>query len=111
MAPFRACLEEKIWLTRYFREEVAKLPNVEVGPEPELSVTWFRYIPEQGDANEFNEKLLEEMHKDGRVFVSSTKLDGKFVIRFAALAFRTHLSTVDTLLGVIREKIKHLANS
>ncbi|UCF20764.1 MAG: aminotransferase class V-fold PLP-dependent enzyme, partial [Gemmatimonadota bacterium] len=50
LAPFRACLEEKLALTRYFHEEVAKL-GFEVGPEPELSVATYRYVPERGDAD------------------------------------------------------------
>jgi len=55
-----------------------------------------------------NKKLLEEVVKDGRVFISSTMLDGKFTLRFACLAFRTHLKTVDILLEVLKEKVKLL---
>lgn len=105
LIPFRACLQEKLFLARYFREEVGKLPNVEIGPEPDLSITYFHYVPEHGNANEFNEELLNLIRTDGRVFLSSTLLDGKFVIRFACLSFRTHLDRVDLLLTLIKEKI------
>lgn len=107
VAPFRACLEEKLLLAKYFYDEVRKLGFV-CDLEPELSVVVYRYVPEKGDANEFNKRLLDEVVADGRVFISSTMLDGKFTLRFACLAFRTHLKTVDTLLSVLDEKVRML---
>jgi len=107
LKPFRACLEEKLWLTKYFHQKVQEL-GFEAGPEPELSVSTYRYVPEHGDANSFNEKLIKEIHKDGRVFLSSTMLDGKFTLRMAALSFRTHLDTIDLALEMLQEKVKKL---
>jgi glutamate/tyrosine decarboxylase-like PLP-dependent enzyme len=105
--PFRACLEEKLLLTRYFYDEVQKL-GFEVGPEPELSVATYRYVPKSGDANAFNEALIQEIHRDGRAFVSSTMLDGTFVLRLAVLTFRTHLEAIDRFLEILAEKVKVL---
>jgi glutamate/tyrosine decarboxylase-like PLP-dependent enzyme len=107
LAPFRACLEEKLLLAKYFYEEVQKL-GFECRLEPELSVVVYRYVPNQGDANEFNKKLLEAVVADGRVFISSTMLDGDYTLRLACLAFRTHLKTLDTLLEVLRENVARL---
>jgi aromatic-L-amino-acid/L-tryptophan decarboxylase len=107
LKPFRAALEEKLLLARYFHSEVQKL-GFEVGPEPELSVVTYRYLPKQGDANAFNERLVQEVQKDGRVFISSTVIDGKFTLRLAVLSFRTHLKTIDLLLRVLKEKVKQL---
>jgi hypothetical protein len=76
--------------------------------EPELSVVTYRYVPESGDADEFNKKLLGAVVADGRIFISSTVLNGKYTLRFACLAFRTHLSTVDTLLSVLNDKVSSL---
>ena len=105
LKPFRACLEEKLLLTRYFYAEVKKL-GFETGPYPDLSVTSYRYIPKKGDANAFNKKLMDEIVEDGRVFISSTTLEGKFMLRLAVLSFRTHLSTINILLDLLREKTK-----
>lgn len=107
LAPFRACLEEKLLLAKYFYAEVQKLGFV-CDLEPELSVVVYRYEPKSGNADEFNKRLLDEVVADGRVFISSTLLEGKFTLRFACLAFRTHLKTVDTLLTVLSEKVKML---
>jgi glutamate/tyrosine decarboxylase-like PLP-dependent enzyme len=102
--PFRAALEEKLLLTRYFYEEVQKL-GYEVGPEPELSVATYLYVPETGDANAFNERLVEEIHRDGRIFISSTMLGDRFVLRLAVLAFRTHLETIDLYLEILSQVV------
>lgn len=107
LSPFRACLEEKLLLAKYFYEEVQKI-GFECRLEPELSVVVYRYIPKDGDANEFNKKLLEAVVADGRVFISSTVLNGDYTLRFACLAFRTHLKTVDTLHEVLRENVQLL---
>ena len=80
----------------------------EVGPAPQLSVVTYRYVPKTGDADAFNKQLLEAVQKDGRVFISSTVLDGKFTLRAAIVAFRTHLSTIDLLLSVLKENVRLL---
>ncbi|MEO5583911.1 MAG: aminotransferase class V-fold PLP-dependent enzyme [Flavobacteriales bacterium] len=102
VAPFRANLEEKLLLARYFRHEVKAL-GFEVGPEPDLSVVWYRYVPPTGDADAFNKKLAHTIQQDGRVFISTTVLNGAFMLRLAVLSFRTHKKEVDVLLEQLRE--------
>ena len=106
--PFRAALDEKLLLARYCYEQIQKIDGIEVGPEPELSVLFFRYIPESGDPNEFNQKLVDSIHKDGRVFLSSTHINGNIYLRIAVLNFRTHLEDVDLMLSLLKEKIREL---
>lgn len=98
--PFRAALEEKLLLARYFYDEIQKL-GFEVGPPPDLSVVTYRYRDQ-------SEALVREMQKDGRVFISSTVLDGTFTIRLAVLSFRTHLDTIQTTLRLLKEKAEAL---
>lgn len=102
VAPFRAALAEKIWLARYFYEQIEKTAGWEVGPYPELSVVTFRYVPERGDADIFNQRLVEGVQADGKVFISSTQINGKFVLRLAVLHFRTHLDRVDYVLELLK---------
>lgn len=99
--PFRDCLQEKLLLTRYFRDKIAAL-GFEIICEPELTVVAYRYVPEIGDANDFNKKLMEAIHADGEIFISSTMLNGMYVLRFACLSFRTHLVHVDKLLAMLQ---------
>ncbi len=105
IAPFRACLEEKLLLARYFRYQ-AKSLGFEVGPEPDLSVVIFRYVPPQGDADAFNRALAHSIQQNGRVFISTTILDGVFVLRFAVLSFRTHKKETDVLLEQMKNYVE-----
>jgi hypothetical protein len=45
---------------------------------------------------------------DGRIFLSSTLIDGRFTIRMAALALRTHRRTIDLTLRSLREQAASL---
>ena len=105
--PFVACLEEKLLLTQYFREELVKL-GFKVGPEPDLSVSYFWYPTNDDNENGFNEKLMKELHKDGEIFLSSTKINGKFVIRMAILSFRTKLQTIDKAIAMIERALQKI---
>jgi glutamate/tyrosine decarboxylase-like PLP-dependent enzyme len=102
LAPFRAALSEKIWLARYFYEQLAKAPGWETGPYPELSVVTYRFVPDHGDADAFNRRLVEAVQADGKVFISSTLINGHFFLRLAVLHFRTHLHQVDYLLALLK---------
>ncbi len=106
--PFKACLEEKLLLAKYFHSEISKIPGFEAGPEPQLSVVTFRFLPEEGEPDQVNKKILEELHKDGRVFFSSTTIDGNFTLRLAILSFRTHLRTIDLLIEILQQIVQRL---
>lgn len=106
--PFRAALEEKLLLARYFREQVHRL-GFEVGPPPDLSVVTFRWAPPRtspGRADEINRAIVDGMRRDGRIFLSSTMLNGCYTIRLAVLPFRTHLRTIELALDVLREQLE-----
>jgi len=105
--PFEAALGEKLLLAKYFYREIQKL-GFEVECEPELSVVTYRWIPKTGDPADFNKRLAEEVLKDGRVFISSTVLNGKFTLRLAILSFRTHLKTIQLTLEILKEKVEML---
>ena len=99
---FRAALREKRGLCLYFLEGVRRM-GFQIGPEPELSVGIFRFNPPNHDANKFNKMLMDEIHKDGRVFLSSTIINEEIWIRVAVLAFRTHVSTVERCFEMLEE--------
>jgi aromatic-L-amino-acid decarboxylase len=104
LGPFRAALSEKIWLARYFHREIGKIDGFEAGPEPELSIVTFRFLPARGDAEAANRRLLQAVHEDGRVFITSTRIAGRFTLRLAVLNFRTHLEQIDYLLDLLRRE-------
>ncbi|HRP58568.1 aminotransferase class V-fold PLP-dependent enzyme, partial [Agriterribacter sp.] len=97
--PFVSCLEEKLLLVRYFRYQLGKLGFC-LGPEPDLSVSYFWY-PFKSDTDEKNRQLMRKIHQDGSVFLSSSMINNRFVIRIAILAFRTKKETVDEAIEMV----------
>lgn len=110
-APFAAALEEKLLLASYFYEQVARIPGIETGPPPDLSIVTFRYLPGGGSADAFNRRLVDALRDDGRILVTSTTIAGRFTIRLAVLGYNTHLDAVDTALTAIKEKIAELCQT
>jgi len=107
LAPFKANLEEKLLLSRYFHEQVKKL-GFEVGPAPQLTVTAFRI--KEGDKNSINEQLIKSLHSDGRVFFSSTMIEDKLWIRCAILSHRTHMNEVESALSMLKQHFDKFSN-
>ncbi|MBA3260355.1 MAG: amino acid decarboxylase, partial [Gemmatimonadales bacterium] len=106
--PFGAALEEKLLLARYLHGEI-RAAGFEVGPPPDLSIVTYRWVP-PGSAgleqvNRINQAIVDGARRDGRVFLSSTMLDGRFTLRAAVLSFRTHRRTIDLAVRVLREQV------
>jgi aromatic-L-amino-acid/L-tryptophan decarboxylase len=107
---FRDALDEKLDLARYLHDELRATPGFELPWEPELSVVAFRYRPEHGDPEEFNRKLLERINASKRVFLSSTLIDGRFVIRACIVSFRTHRDRIEEAAEIIKRAAAELVD-
>ena len=108
--PFRAALEEKLLLARYFHAEVAGA-GLRGGPaagalDRDLPLGAAGAAPERDRSVQPGDR--GGVRRDGRVFLSSTLLDGRFTLRMAALAFRTHRRTIDLALRVLGEQVAAL---
>ena len=89
----RARIREHVALAREFAEWVDLSPDFErLAPVP-LGVICFRARPQApGDEhylNALNERLMEEVNRRGKVYLSHTKLNGKFTLRLAIGNIRT----------------------
>ena len=102
LKPFRAALEEKIMLCRYFWQEVQSHGFI-TGCEPELSTCIFRYEPPFGESEKFNRQILDKFLKDGRIFFSSTTINGIFWLRICVMLFRTHLEHIKLALDLLEQ--------
>ncbi|HSC27530.1 MAG TPA: pyridoxal-dependent decarboxylase [Vicinamibacterales bacterium] len=93
----RARLAEHMRLARLFADWVDSSSDfVRLAPVP-FSVVCFRADGDDG----FNERLLDAVNATGEVFLSHTKLDGRFVLRLAIGNIRTteaHVRRAWTLL-------------
>jgi aromatic-L-amino-acid decarboxylase len=84
-------------------DEIAKLPNFEITTPPMFSLFTFRFAPPNANADEATQKLLERINQDGRTYLTQTRHDGKFVIRFTVGQFDTTEDDVHSAVEVIRE--------
>lgn len=97
IAPFRAALEEKLELAREAADAVRRLPGMEIVAEPELSLFAFRQLRPglTGPAlDRANLDLLKRINARKRVFLTGTRLRGRFVLRMCILSLRTHRERV-----------------
>ncbi len=105
LAPFKAALREKLLLTQYYRNQLLSIPHIRIVNEPELSIFAYRYEnPKFSDQrnNDINTSLVEEVHKSGKVFLSSTTINHQVCLRIAILSFRSHLYEINLALDEIR---------
>ncbi len=112
LGPFRAALEEKIILTKYFYDR-AKTSGFEMGPLPQLSVCLFRIQVEKTvDNNQLNQNLVKGILSSQKFFISSTTIKGVYWLRVCIMIFRTHKADIDRFLALIaHEKNKLLSRS
>ena len=108
IAAFRAAQAEKLALARYFHRRLFEIDGFDPGPSPDLSVVAFRYMPKDGDPDEFTERLLKHLQQEGRAMMSGTRIDGTYYIRCAILCFRTHLEHVDQAIEAVVDGVKAL---
>ncbi len=99
--PFENALVEKLDLISYFCFKIRQM-GFELGNQPDLTVAIFRYNVDGGIGEELNRLLLDKIHQDGRVFISSTEINGEFWLRIAILSFRTHMREIKILLSIIK---------
>jgi hypothetical protein len=48
---------------------------------------------------------LKAVNQDGRVFITSTQLNGRFWLRVAVLCAATHREQIDLALQILRDKL------
>ena len=108
LAAFRANLAEKLSLARWLYQRLLLTPGFECPTNPDLSIITFRYRPRRGDIEQFNIKLLDHINRTGRLYLSSTRLKGAYVIRVCILSFRTHQAEVEQALQVISSEAQNL---
>jgi aromatic-L-amino-acid decarboxylase len=99
---FRDALDEKLDLARVLEEGLREIPGLELPWPVDLTVVPFR-LRDGGD--EANRRLLEEINESKRVVLSSTTIDGRFVIRACILSHRTHRDRIDECIEIVRRAV------
>jgi len=79
-----------------------------------LSITTLRYVPSgynTGDRkylNTLNEKLLNELQKSGRVFLSNAVVNDKYCLRACIVNFRTTATDIVEIVRIIADEGKKI---
>ncbi len=98
---FRRALDEKLDLARHAADRLRALPQIEIVAEPALSLLAFRLAPAQLDAeqqDDLNRAWLDQVNRRGHVYLTATRLRGRFTLRICVLSFRTHQDRIDLAL-------------
>jgi glutamate/tyrosine decarboxylase-like PLP-dependent enzyme len=103
---YRTMVERHLALARRLGQRVEGEPELELLAPVKLNIVCFRHRPagmgtEALDAH--NLALGEDVLNDGRVFVGTTRLDGKVAFRPAIVNWRTTERDVDLLVDVLLE--------
>ncbi|MGH1363887.1 MAG: pyridoxal phosphate-dependent decarboxylase family protein [Calditrichia bacterium] len=106
MRRIKAMMQKDIDLTNYLNKQVRKSNNFELVAMSKLAISCFRYtggLTNTEQIIQLNKDLIPALEKDGRVFITGTKLKGEFVLRACLINHRKTEATTDYLLEVISE--------
>jgi aromatic-L-amino-acid decarboxylase len=104
LGAFREQLQEKLELTRWAWRELKDDPLFEILDEPQLSILAFTSRSRRADPNAAGAEILRRVNERRRVFLSSTTLEGRYVLRICVLSFRTHADRLrDAVTGLKEE--------
>jgi aromatic-L-amino-acid/L-tryptophan decarboxylase len=112
----RAAIESNIEIMQYLANQIDESQDfVRLAPVP-LSVVCFQYRTsdpsrhaDQKCLDDLNNRLLDALEQDGRVFLSGTTIRGKRALRACSVNHRLRREDADLLLDVIRQVGRSLA--
>lgn len=106
---FREALDEKLDLARWAYDELRQVPELELPWEPDLSTVVFRRRgPDGADPDtveRLDRDLLARINATRRVFVSSTRIDGRTTLRFCVVSHRTHHDRMAEAVQIVRDAV------
>ena len=84
-------------------DRIAATAGFEIVTPPMWSLFTFRYLRDGVDPDELNQRLINAINDDGRIYLTQTRVDGDLVIRFQAGQFETTEDDVKMAYDVIVE--------
>jgi len=103
-------IEKSCDLAKALENKIIAEPRLELLAPAQLNIVCFRY--RSLDADRVNASIVVDLHESGIAVPSTTRLDGKLVIRAALFNHRTQMRDVDAMVaGVLKFGDRHRANS
>ncbi len=103
---YRALVSRDVALARALQARLRARRDFELVAAGPLSITCFRYAPPDVNARDLdalNRNLLDRLQREGHVFLTSTELEGRLVLRACIVNFRTTEADLDGLLDAVAE--------
>jgi aromatic-L-amino-acid/L-tryptophan decarboxylase len=108
----RAMLRDHIAWTAELAQWIEAAPDFELVTAPRLALLTFRHRPAGVDdaaaLDQHNERLLHALNDDGRLYLTQTRVRGRYVIRFAIGQLHTTRAHVARAWQVIAETARGL---
>lgn len=99
----RVMIRNHVAWSHALAKRLAARPDFEIVTDPVLSLFTFRYTRENTDLDDLNQRLLNAINDDGRIYLTQTLVNGSLVIRFQTGQFETTQDDIDTAYDVIIE--------
>ena len=99
VSPFRDALDTALDIAQHGYEKVRDVPGVDARWEPDLSIVAFGF-----DDDRAGRAAMEAVNV-GRVHLSPTMIDGRFILRFAVLNRRTTVEHIDHAIDIIERTL------
>lgn len=100
----RAMIRNHVRWSGNLASRLGATPGFEIATAPVLSLFTFRFMGDgSGDIDQRNRDLITRINDAGRIYLTQTIVDGKFVIRFQAGGFATTEADVDEAYAAICE--------
>jgi aromatic-L-amino-acid decarboxylase len=106
VAAFREALDDKLDLAELVYADLSVSPHLVTYERPELSTVVLRL---DDDDDERTVQLMRRINAEGRVHLSSTRIDDRFAIRICILHHRVDKARIHELLVAIRRHSARLA--
>lgn len=105
-------LTRHIEMAKNFELQIAEEPDFELLAPRTMNVVCFRVHPgdisSEEQLNALNEELLHMINKSGQIYITHTKLDGKYTLRMVIAQTHVEDRHVEQAWEVIRKKAKAL---
>lgn len=110
-AGYRAMIADDIRLSRLMADAVERHPELQLTSQ-ELSITTFRFVPEdlrggmgtaavEEELDSLNRALLDRLQREGEIFVSNAIVGGRYVLRACIVNFHTERADVEALPEIV----------
>lgn len=99
----RAMIRNHVTWSQALAERLRATDGFEIITAPVLSLFTFRYAPQGHDSETLTQALLTAINDDGRIYLTQTRVDGAYVIRFQAGQFDATQADIDMAYDVITE--------